>query len=180
MSMNKVLIIFYQLSRPICHRSVILIFFSVGEENDSTVPATEISTPIPNGPTPNGETQREACPSCSKYATLASVSAAIVTALLATVIFALVQIAVCAHFLKKIKILQRTAPEVKGDVRVYAQVENNPWSSLPRGETATNPTYNLTNETADHTYTEIEHRSEITFKDNEAYASFTRSPYLTP
>ena len=70
-------------------------------------------------------------------------------------------------------ILERTRPGERGDSRVYDQVDHQPWRT-PESETA------------DHTYMEIEHGTEIRVrdieikvKDNDAYATYRATNALS-
>ena len=71
------------------------------------------------------------CPSCSASTAVASVIAAIVTALLATVIFVLVQIAVCKWHPKFTPGRAETSTLAGGEVREYEEVEVGVASSDP-------------------------------------------------
>jgi hypothetical protein len=127
----------------------------------TTPTATPTATPTPTvkpGPT-TSNTKCEACPSCSTFTALASVITAIATALLATVIFVLVQIAVCKHFKQKIATLTRDTE----DSHYYTDMNH-------RNTNMTDNAYDHTHDhTCDHTYMEIPHSTEIKLKDNTAY-----------
>ena len=104
-------------------------------------------------------TQCEVCPSCSTSTALASVITAIATALLATAIFVLVQIAVCKCHPKFTPGRAETGTSAGGEGQEYEEVDG--------GKVAV----------SDPTYMEVDGGGRggnlFQLKENEAYASTT-------
>ena len=127
----------------------------VTTENSQTSPTTVPSSPTQSEMCP---VQTEVvCPSLSTPIAVASSLTAIVTALLATAIFVLVQIAVCKYHPKFTPEGAEIGTSAGGEGQLY-------------GQAASDPTY---------TYVDIGEQGggESTFelKDNEAYATYVQN-----
>ncbi len=134
------------------------------DDTDATTKATSPQSPL------TSELNSEPCPAttpcnCTTLAIIASAITAASTVLLATVIFVLVQIALCRRLLTRIGSKnETTTPPQPHNEQVYEQVLGCHYD-VPKGQVQSSH-YDMpkggTNETADHTYMAVEGRVLIT------------------
>ena len=168
----------------------------------TTTPTTTTSTNNNNNNNNNNadrETSCKPCPTCSTPTILAVLLTALLTGLLATIIFVLVQIAICKHFLRKIN-LERTRPASAVQVTAthyrsnssdsynVGEVQNHhyeqpmnlvPWGArTSRHDGETNRLDQVADNADGHSYMEVECGNGISMKDNDAYIVIGRTDVL--